>query len=125
MAKGRGRIRMQGAYQDAGAKGRSGRRAGLEAGAKGRSGQGRIRTQGLRAGAGSRAKGEGRRAKGCRGEGMQGRRAKGCRGEGQGANRAHNAKNGHNSPLIDVKKPRYCGALMGYLIADSAIFGTS
>ena len=59
---------------------------------------------------------------GCRG--MQ-RDAEGFRA-GQGANRAHNAKKaGYYARIVDVKKPRDCRALMGYLIAARAIFCTS
>ena len=46
----------------------------------------------------------------------EGRRAK-------GANRAHNAKKaGYYARIVDVKKPCKRRALMGYLIAASAIF---
>ena len=67
----------------------------------------------------------------CRGlsgrRGYQGAiRAKGCRGEGQGANRVRNAKKaGYYARIVDVKKPRDCRALMGYLIASRVIFCTS
>ena len=50
----------------------------------------------------------------------------GYQGEGYGANHAYNAKKaGIIARIVDVKKPRDCRALMGYLIASRVIFCTS
>ena len=86
-------------------------------------------------GEGIRDQGSGRRdqGEGIQGEGIQG---EGIRDQGSGIRAGRRdqggaiivrtmRKTGIIARIVDVKKPRACVALMGYLTAARAIFGTS